>query len=315
MSIATVLVPWEDDKPLQILEVDNELLDDAVEKALRSQEVRKSLLLRPSDAAPGLYAHQRTDRGVQSKPNLRATRLSMACGLFSIRFYGDVILSRSAGANLTICHVQAGCLRGPDLRSSVVASTDDSVPIPDWIGNATQQNYHDRPVIARLVTAMKEDKESDNDSGSSSLDDDNNDDGDSIDSDTPPSGVGQQESPNELPSRELVTRTTLCLYCRRPASTLCDCGGAYFCDKPRKCRSEGYVLAAWNDWSPDLSPRSLTSYFSPYIALVGHTIVSVQHGKCIRNDAMSCRPFHSETGTRNWSAESFKRQRSPTRYS
>jgi hypothetical protein len=226
----TVLVPYRDEEPLQSLDLDYKTLDDS------TADVRKTLLLRPSDAAPGLYVHH----GV-GEPNLRATRLSMACGLFSLRLHGNVILSRSGGVDLSVKDVDASCCLGPDLRSTVLAElvgatspSDYTAQVPDWIGNATLQNYHDRPVLARLATAMKEDNVSDRESSSSDSDDDS-------ESDLQSPSVPDESSSNDLlPQRQFITKIPLCLHCRRPASTLCSgCDGAYFCDAPRACRIQG----------------------------------------------------------------------------
>jgi hypothetical protein len=236
--VAVVLVPYRDEEPLQSLDVEYETLDDSVAGVLRTAEVRKTLLLRPSDVAPGLYVHHGS-----GEPNLRATRLSMACGLFAVRLHGNVILSRSARVDLSVKDVEAACCLSPDLRLSVLTElrllpglasppTDCAIQVPDWIGNATHQTYHDLPVLQRLAAAMKEDNVSD---GESSASDD-----DSSESDPQSSSGPEKGSSNELPQREFVAKVPLCLHCRRPASTLCSgCDGAYFCDAPRACRIEG----------------------------------------------------------------------------
>ena len=244
--VAAVLVPYRDDEPLQSLDLEYETLDDGVADVLQTSEVRKTLLLRPSDAAPGLYAHHGP-----GEPNIRATRLSMACGIFAARLYGNVILSRSAGADLSVKDVDAACCLGPDIRTTVLAElrlltglafpsvADCATQVPDWIGNATLQTYHDSAVLQRLAAAMKEDKVSDRESSSSSSSSDD----DSTGSDPQSSSGPEKESSNKSQQREFVTKVPLCLHCRRPASTLCSgCDGAYFCDAPRACRIEGYVL-------------------------------------------------------------------------
>jgi hypothetical protein len=243
--VAAVLVPYRDEDPLQSLDLEKETLDESVAHVLQTSEVRKTLLLRPSDVAAGLYAHHGP-----GEPNLRATRLSMACGLFAVRLHGNVILSRSTGVDLFVNDVEAACCLGPDLRTTVLAEqrlltglasqppTDGTIQVPDWIRNATLQNYHDRPVLQRLAAAMKEDKVSDRASSSSESESDD----DSSASDPQSLSVPvEKESSSELPQREFVTKIPLCLHCRRPASTLCSgCDGAYFCDAPaRACRIEG----------------------------------------------------------------------------
>jgi hypothetical protein len=244
--VAAVLVPYRDEEPLHIVDLECGKLDDCVADVLQTSEVRKTLLLRPSDAAPGLYAHHGP-----GEPNLRATRLSMACGIFAARLHGNVILSRSAGADLSVKDVDAACCLGPDIRTTVLSelrlltglaspsAADCATQVPDWIGNATLQNYHDSPVLQRLAAAMKEDKVSDRESSSSSSSSSASDD-ESTGSEPQSSSGPEKESSNELPQREFVTKVPLCLHCRRPASTLCSgCDGAYFCDAPRACRIEG----------------------------------------------------------------------------
>jgi hypothetical protein len=239
--VVAVLVPYRDEEPLQSLDLEYKTLDDCVADVLQTSEVRKTLLLRPSDVAAGLYAHHGP-----GEPNLRATRLSMACGIFAARLHGNVILSRSAGVDLSVKDVDAACCLGPDLRTTVLAEllrltcsasppADCATQVPDWIGNATLQTYHDSPVLQRLAAAMKDDKVSGKESSSSSSSDD-----DSTGSDPQSLSGPVKESSNELPQQEVVTKVPLCLHCRRPASTLCSgCDGAYFCDAPRACRIEG----------------------------------------------------------------------------
>lgn len=245
--VTAVLVPYRDEELLQTVDLDCETLDDSVADVLQTSEVRKTLLLRPSDAAPGLYVHHGP-----GEPNLRATRLSMACGIFAARLHGNVILSRSAGVDLSIKDVDTACCLGPDLRTTVLAevrllangasppSADCAIHVPEWVGNATFQTYHDSPVLQRLAAAMKEDKVSDREESSESSSSSSSSDDDSTESDPQSSSGPVKESSNELPQQEFVTKVPLCLHCRRPASTLCSCcDGAYFCDAPRACRIEG----------------------------------------------------------------------------
>ena len=66
----------------------------------------------------------------------------------------------------------------------------------------------------------------------------------------------------------LRTRVSLCLYCRRPASNLCEnCQAAYFCHSHRKCREEGWshdcLCPTWSLYVKrrgDLSSFSLGSW-------------------------------------------------------
>ncbi|EEC50940.1 predicted protein [Phaeodactylum tricornutum CCAP 1055/1] len=232
-----------------------------------SDDFQTSLLLRPSTKVPGLYAaHACTINNAQ--PNVRATRLSMACGLFRLRFYGNVVLWRTDFSTLSLSDVLTTCCVTPDLRKCVrqVLVVDHASPVPDvpmWLANAAKENYHDGAVLEKLAAAMIEEKPADEHSR-----------GNSCDNSTVSETIRDQEdSENELlnatdsieklqdvPSlqtvtRHFVTNEPLCIHCRGPASVLCsDCRGVYFCTAPRSCRVLG--------WSHDCQCKTWELYIS-----------------------------------------------------
>jgi hypothetical protein len=121
--------------------------------------------------------------------------------------------------------------------------------VPDWLSAGSQKNYHDGASMMALAVAMTRaemiDDDDDDDSLSSSTSDSEEDnDNVLIEKSYTIHDEGQEvvQSPNALRINKDVT---LCLYCRRPASTLCtDCHGAYFCEEPRRCKMDGYVTIA-----------------------------------------------------------------------
>ena len=123
-SVSVVLVPYDQDEPLEELRLPKDSLKHAVQQRLRSEtpeNVVPTLLLRPTEATAGLYAYQEPSQ--TPCPNIRATRLSMACGLFSVRCYGKVILTRASPSfytSLSIREVLAARSLRPDLRPQVL---------------------------------------------------------------------------------------------------------------------------------------------------------------------------------------------------
>jgi hypothetical protein len=223
-----------------------------------SDDVVRTLLLRPFTEQPGLYAcHGHSDssslRPSPLRPNVRATRLCMACGLFSRRLYGDVVLMRDPIADLSLSSVHAILSITPDMRDNIAQSVvfNDNQPsamvqsIPKWIADAAMRNYHDAKVLAQLAAAMTERPHSGSDSDEYYTD---NEDGENENGAAATTrvnvlslGMNMCES-QALSKREIVTRVPLCLHCRRPSNSLCQgCQGAYFCDEPRSCRQDGYV--------------------------------------------------------------------------
>jgi hypothetical protein len=220
-SITVVLVPWDDSKPLITLIIVQSGIASIVDPSDPTNVV-KTLLIRPIHQQPGLYAHHEPST---QYPNVRATRLAMACGLFRHRFHGDVILSR--GPHLRRADILAACCISADLRPSMISHTK----VPEWLANACRNNYHDAAVLTRLADVMNRPDGCDEDDDSdSSVDDDGSNDEESL-------GNSQID---KAAKDEIVTKVTLCLYCRRPASKLCeDCSGAYFCEPPATCRTDG----------------------------------------------------------------------------
>jgi hypothetical protein len=204
-------------------------------------------------------------------PNVRATRLAMACGHLNLRLYGTVVLKAATLPGLLkVSDVEYAACLSPDLRPDIPASSSLETAaafgaIPEWLGGAAQHYYHDRAVLQRLTNAMTRPPEVDDDD----VDDDNTDDKDDdtnarersspIGSDNEISGDGSTDeeettsSPLAAPTMPtLVARGPLCLHCRRPASALCaGCQGAYFCAPPAKdgedpasssCQVQGCVM-------------------------------------------------------------------------
>ena len=283
-----VVIPWDEERPLRSESLqhsdnissnddddddddsnDDDLEDVAVSRLL-GDSVRLTLLVRPGeDRVPGLYAYSASHRDV--RPNVRATRLAMACGILDVRFRGDVLFWRHFGTSLDMNDIAFAACHSPDLRRSVqqefrnrvqhgksgVEDKDDdgggsggdgcvdNVKIPHWLASASQQNYHDRAILSKFATAMV-----------SAADDDDDDDGDGDDNHEREHEQGQGRDdkdsddsttdkvsgsdPGSTPQKRLmITKVPLCLHCRRPSDELCvDCGGAYFCSD--RCRQEGY---------------------------------------------------------------------------
>jgi len=202
---------------------DLSIIDDRVEVPL----------LRPLGKSPGLYAYYRSGFGSNSgwknmnknkdknknigkrvvvPPNIRATRLAMACGLMSMRFHGMIILVRSNPTasvgrkrwfDVTADDIRGPCEVSPDLRTTLQAealqqlllhhqlsTTMTTCTTPLWIKNAAEQNYHDAAVLARMAEVMdssshetKTNADDNNSEIESEGNDDNDDDDDSTDDD------------------------------------------------------------------------------------------------------------------------------------
>ncbi|KAL7547809.1 hypothetical protein ACHAWF_011086, partial [Thalassiosira exigua] len=187
-------------------------------------------------------------------PNVRATRLAMACGLRSARFFGDVWAGRvghhrrlpgcgglSLGnVDLFTSDVAFACRGSPDLRTAI-ADEMRGVRVPEWLGEAPRKTYEDGALLAALAAAMtraearevEEDEEGDRDDGSSP----SSSEGDGSWASSP----GKEDDEANAAPAQKIANATLCLHCRRPAAELCDgCGGAYFCEEPRKCKANGW---------------------------------------------------------------------------
>lgn len=213
-------------------------------------------LLRFDKLSAGLYAHSISTTSklqASSTPNIRATRLAMACGCHSQRFIGDVWVGRLGyhlpdgciltNLDLFISDIQVAAEISTDLRSSFVDAVNimnmniqQKNKVTEWLGNASKKNYHDGESIAALANAMsrvdvEDEDESESDESTTSDNCSSNDDDDVKDDDN--------QTSNTLSAT--LAETTLCIHCRRPASILCmKCGGVYFCGS--ECIANGYVL-------------------------------------------------------------------------
>ena len=214
-------------------------------------------LIRLDKSSPGLYAYVISSvckSEYDTTPNIKATRLSMACGCHSNRFVGDVWIGRLGYSNdddgyglsnvdISISDIHFAVEYSPDLRISIqremqllMKSKVESVP--DWLGYASQKNYHDGESIQQLAVAMTRAdvvSESSDDDDSSSV-------SSSMENESSENNGNKISEEVKATQNVSLTKTTLCLHCRGPSATLCqDCGGAYFCDEPRKCSTNGYV--------------------------------------------------------------------------
>jgi hypothetical protein len=241
MSLTVILVPCNIERSLETLHIkcESRTLDDIVAGHIAPDStvnVIKTLLLRPSDGVPGVYVHHDPSN---SDPNIRATRLAMACGLLSMRIKGDVVISRTGGNSLTVDEISSACCISADLREdilSVLNKKHEFFKIPDWLADASKSNYHDGAVLSRLNEAMKKSIDVRND------DDDDDDDDDDFNSRSDFSPIQSPASLAECAKENVgcvfVATVPLCLQCRRPASKLCKCLAAYFCEEPMTCRRD-----------------------------------------------------------------------------
>ena len=200
------------------------------------------------NTSAGLYAYSISSISfaIEEVPNVRATRLAMACGLHDKRFVNDVYIGRlgytSSGLvniDLTIADIEAAVL-SPDLRENALKQMirleicgDGSISVeaaPEWLCSGAQKNYHDNKSMAELAVAMTRSEV-------------NNDTQDDL-SDVSDEGSTTENDKNQMTRSENTPTTssdlTLCLHCRRPASALCsECNGAYFCEEPSMCKMVG----------------------------------------------------------------------------
>jgi hypothetical protein len=241
-----IRVPCQEGQDLQELCVTIRDNDDAEGSEVaayfgKETSIRLSLLIRPTaDRVPGLYAYSTG----QGSPNIRATRLAMSCGLFSLRFKGDVLLFRHFGMSLSLSDVYGAACVSPDLRASIQRELGSITPIPQWLIQAAQQNYHDAVVLRDFAQVMiATSPENQNSTGKNSLvaNIDGEEDGGNSD------GVDDTE---DDATRQFIAKSPLCLECRRSSNVLCpDCQGCYFCQPPKscqtKCWSHDCVCATW----------------------------------------------------------------------
>ena len=282
MYFTYLLIPQDETKPLDVLKLDvpRNVLGDQLpqhlsmlvageNKTVELTPLKRLSSMHPTDdkskilAAAGVYAYyyqSTTAAGSDefNRANIRATSLSMACGLHSIRFYGDVFISRlgySVGVNspelrnLSIEKTEieyASCI-SPDLRKNLMTNLlghelKSEVENPEWLLNAAKRNYEDAGSLSILASVMKQNRNEENttfydssDSTSCSDDFTSSDDGDTID-------IGRGNKIKEQNITSIATKQTLCLQCRKPSKNLCElCRGVYFCSEPYNCEALGCV--------------------------------------------------------------------------
>lgn len=268
-KISVVRIPADHTQALHLIPINSDALTVvgdiqymlAVDEA---DNVLTTLLCRPTTSTPGLQAyHDPCSR----YPNIRATRLAFGCGLFLIRFYGDVILMRCSIGTTNAIAVTSGqgvleltvrdvesATSSADWRRTTFHELEISNPyIPDWLSNAAWSNYHDEPVLqrfSRLVNTHNKKHDDDDDNDHDTKSDENiiitqkslneTSPGDclTILSDSNVTMETCRTSPTN--PHFAVTRETLCIHCRRPAATLCaQCEGVYLCPLPRLCHQQG----------------------------------------------------------------------------
>lgn len=289
MMVHIVKISWDDSLPLTVEEINNDGGDenngtnntleqnfgDAIPTYLESRAtsqnavIVETALLRNSESVAGLYAYSFSNisQSTVSHPNIRATRLAMACGLHSQRFTGDVYIGRlgymtNQLTNLDLCmyDIQNACECSPDLRQeTLVTFTDVSTDVssPEWLEDAAQMNYHDGGFLAALANAMNRTEISDDD------DDDDSDEEDDVSS----SGSDESNPKSSMSEQRVLTKIPLCLHCRGPASTLCsECEAVYFCDAPRKCKelawSHQCLCSTWKLYVDHRDDLSSFPYFT-----------------------------------------------------
>ena len=151
----------------------------------------------------------------------------------------------------------------------------DVLDIPDWLADAAQNNYHDAAIISGLMK-NKTTTTTNNSmihTTTHASDEDTSEEGNDSCSETdvasdesePPytkslmnddgilqvpalhsqqhgakSSLDEIKNDAQVPRRDFVARSSLCLHCRGPSNCLCpNCNGAYFCSEPRTCRQNG----------------------------------------------------------------------------
>lgn len=215
--VNVVVVPADEELSLRQETLEhNQDIEERIRSLLKVDYVRQLLLLRPSDVLPGCILHHGE---VRDRPNVRATRLAMACGLLSARLYGDVVVARSGSNSLAIHDIHAAACLSPDLRGQAV---------PEWLADAAMHNYHDAEILERLAEVMTERQATD----------DEEDDSASV-----------PGSSSDAPT--YVVKVPLCLHCRRPTDSLCQmCHAAYFCQP--SCREQAWshtcFCATWQQY-------------------------------------------------------------------
>ena len=283
MPISVILIPTQGDLETLFVcwdESSNSFQGD-VQRILQQQDYLETPLLRPRHKVAGLYAYHNTLPAVsaQGHENVRATRLAMACGCFSARFFGPVLLVRSFGGkwdDLMTSEIYGATSISPDLNAhiqqkiaqEIMGMTDylESTTriVPDWLANAAQQNYHDGGELAKVMSAMNRAERYEEESNSSSDDNSNDNDNDDYDHEITPATT---KTTTKL---QFLANSPLCLHCRRLSSEPCpSCRGAYFC-KPeantgRDCRMDGWPHQCWcTTWKIYVSRRRSLSDFNGF---------------------------------------------------
>jgi hypothetical protein len=288
MTVSVILVPIQENQPLETHHVSWDDPDGGrradrfkrdVSRILDQPEYLETPLLRPRGNVAGLYAYFNVPpREEEGRENVRATRLAMACGLLSLRFRGPVLLVRSFGGRwegLAESEIRGAACISPDLRPSIQTdvasrmgmaldgdgdstSAGISAVVPDWLANAAQQNYHDEVELQKVVLAMNAG------AGNGDQSDFDNDNGDEDDTDNT---MDPKAAPLSHVTTEFVTKTPLCIHCRRVSSELCEsCEGVYFCSRMtagRRCKKDGWSHAClcptWHLYS-GLNRRKLSRF-------------------------------------------------------
>lgn len=312
--ICFVRIPWEPSKPLENLHLELSSADEccgdqipgniikyveAVEKEQFSVEAlplrrmaSHDMVAQGNESAlnlAGLYAYYvapTSETNLELQPNVRATCLSMACGLYSQRFFGDVFVSRlgyfpdNQGAyrmsnwSLTALELRYAC-ETPDLRVEIIQKLFQDEPIeeaslPLWLTEAAKENYEDAAAISLLSSAMLQGKNMkfrNSNYPESSIDESG------YESDSS-SVACESESKNILAGKDgefcatsskicFVTKVPLCLHCRCPSNNLCPfCHGAYFCPEPKNCSRAGWSHeAVCKTWALYTGHRNILASF------------------------------------------------------
>jgi hypothetical protein len=218
--------------------------------------VDTSVLIRHSVKCAGLYAYSISSTSLSKRdvPNLRATTLAMACGLHSKRFMNDVYIGRLGYTSSGLANIDVSvpdlkaAVYTPDLRQSFIEELSQSgilganAPIeaaPDWLCSGAQTNYHDNKSMAALAAVMARQEVVEDDSESCSASESESDDV-SVERLSKHDSDQSTSASTKLDILAMKHQVTLCIHCRRPASSLCiKCKGTYFCDDDRNCKEIG----------------------------------------------------------------------------
>jgi len=210
MSIQVLLVPAAESspiKPLQCSNSDHKSFVSDIQHLINSEDsenVVPTLLVRSTATEAGMtaYAYPKA-----KEPNLRATRLAFGCGMWSLRFRGDVLLTRTT--------------RDLEAIDQALETSDwRDISGPRWLLDAARNNYHDAEALQKLASVMKD---AGSNSGSELASDDESEAAESVDN------MFREHIPLKAP---------LCLNCRKVCTELCPgCSGVYFCSD--ECKVSG----------------------------------------------------------------------------